>query len=222
MKLGNVASVALLLALSTVGAVSAATITESGAGGAIPEFGSGAAQFDINVGTAGFISDVTVRLTGLSHTRVGNLRITLSNTTTGAMADLVYRIGSIGGGAGDNSNYSGNYAFNDAFAGDIWAVADAANGTNSIVAGGNYFATGLDGGLVTILDTFGGTDSAGLWQLTIADLVSNDTGSLTSWEVELVTGSAPLPPPPPSVPEPSTYILFGLGLGGIAALRRKR
>jgi hypothetical protein len=222
MTLRNALSVATLWAVLTAGSALAATITEAGAGGAIPEFGSGAAEFEINVGPAGFISDVTVRLTGLSHTRVGNLRITISNTTTGASADLVYRIGSIADGAGDNSNYSGNYAFNDAFTGDIWAVAGSVNGTNTIVAGGDYFATGLDGGLVTILNAFGGTDSAGVWRLTIADLVSNDTGSLTSWEIELETGSAPPPPPPSSVPEPSAYILFGLGLGAIAAIRRRR
>jgi PEP-CTERM motif/Proprotein convertase P-domain len=219
MKLANGPLIATLWVLTIAGPASAATITTAGSGGAIPEFGVGVAQFDINVGTSGFISDVTVRLTGLSHTRVGNLRVTISNTTTGAFADLVYRVGSLAGGAGDNSNYSGNYAFNDAFSGDIWAAAGAASGTNAIVAGGDYFATGLDGGLVSILSAFSGTDSAGVWRLTIADLVNNDTGSLTSWELELQTGSAP---PPSTVPEPSSYILFGLGLGGLAALRRRR
>jgi len=224
MKLGNVASVAILLALSTIGSASAATITQIGAGGAIPEFGSGAAIFDINIGTGGLITDVSVRL-DLTHTRVGNLRVTLTNVNSAVSQFLFYRLGATGGaGAGDNSNFGGgSYIFNDAFTGNLLTAAVAANGTNAIVAAGNYFAAGIDGVKVNLLDIFGGLDAQGTWRLTIEDLRDNDIGSLGQWELTLVTGSAPPPPPPPpAVPEPSTYILFGLGLGGLATLRRRR
>jgi subtilisin-like proprotein convertase family protein len=224
MKLANIASLAILLALSTTGGASAATITQIGAGGPIPEFGSGAAVFDINIGTAGFITDVSIRL-DITHTRVGNLRVTLSNVDSAVAQSIFYRLDVPGGTGvpGDNSNFAGgSYVFNDAFTGNLLTAAvTGANGTNSVVAPGNYFAAGIDGVKVNLLDAFGGLDAQGTWRLTIEDLDSNDTGSLSEWALTLETGSAP-PPPTPTVPEPSAYILFGLGLGALATLRRRR
>jgi subtilisin-like proprotein convertase family protein len=219
MGLGKIASVAVLWTISTVVAASAATIVEIGSGGAIPEFGDGPAIFEINIGTAGFITDVTVRL-DLNHDRVGNLRVTLTNVDSAASQYLFYRLGFPGGtgSPGDNSNFAGgSYAFNDAFTGNLLTATTDASGTNSIVAPGNYFAAGIDGVKVNLLDAFGGLDAQGAWRLTIEDLTDNETGSLDEWALTLETDSAP-----PSVPEPSTYMLLGLGLGGFAALRRRR
>jgi subtilisin-like proprotein convertase family protein len=221
MKLRNIASVAMLWAISTAGGASAATVTGSAAPNApIPTTGTlGNVTFDIVIGISGEITDVTVRL-NISHSQVGDLRISLSNDDYSITRDLVYRVGASGGtGGGDNSNLLGVYSFNDNFAGNIWTAAGNVNGTNTTVATGNYRATTIDGVNVALTaGGFGGEDTLGTWHLTINDLINNNAGTLTSWELEFATNDTP----PPTVPEPSAYMLFGLGLGGLAALRRKR
>jgi subtilisin-like proprotein convertase family protein len=224
MRLGNLASVAILLALSAAGSVSAATITADvsfpNPGTAIPDNSSSGISFDINIGTGGTVSDVTVRF-NMTHPQVGDIHVTLTNPQ-GDVADVVYRLG------GDtwNRNYGADYSFNDAnttgtYLGNFWTAAAAASGTNAVVDGGAYFASTTTGTPVSLNTLLGGDDAAGIWTLTIYDLRNNNTGNLHSWGLTLETGAS-APPPPPTVPEPSAYILFGLGLGALATLRRRR
>lgn len=195
------------------GTATAATITQSGAGGALPDLST--VTFDIAIGTAGTVSDVTVRF-DITHPQVGDLRVSLTNVTAGVTRDLVYRLG----GDTYNRNYAGEYVFNDAFAGNLWTAAAAASGTNAAVATGNYFASTTTGTAVDLSAAFAGTEALGVWRLTIEDFRGSNIGTLNGWGLTLETGSAP--PPPPSVPEPSTYLLFGLGLSVLAAIRRRR
>ena len=210
-----------VLALALTSLASAATIVETGVGGAVPATGtSGSSFFDIVIGDSGTISDMTVRLLGFSHTQVGDLRITLSNVEDGVSRDLTYRVGASGGtGGGDNSNLSGNYAFNDAYTASIWTAAGNAHGTNTIVPVGNYFASTIDGVSVSLLGGFGGLDAAGTWRLTVNDLVHNNSGSFAQWQLELTTNENPVTS---TVPEPATYLLFGLGLTALAFRRKRR
>jgi len=215
MKLGKVASVAILWTLSTAGIASAATIiVDSAVSTAIPDNSS--VSFNINISDTGTVADVTVRF-DITHQQVGDIRITLANPT-GGIADVVYRLG----GDTYNRNYGGLYEFNDGYAGNFWTAAGAAAGTNATVAPGNYFASTTTGTAVSLNTLLGGFDVQGNWTLTVYDLrTGNNTGAmLNSWGLTVET--AFVPPPPPTVPEPSAYILFGLGLGGLAAIRRKR
>ena len=77
-----------------------------------------------------------------------------------------------------------------------------------------------DGSLATtsdpqtaMLSAFIGTDANGIWNLQLKDFVAaSETSTLVSWGMT-ITG----------VPEPQTYALvFGIGLMGVAILRKKR
>jgi subtilisin-like proprotein convertase family protein len=218
MKLGKVVSAAILWALSTAGAASAATIImDSAVSTGIPDNSS--VSFNINISDAGAVSDVTVRF-NMTHLQVGDIRVTLANPT-GGIADVVYRLG----GDTYNRNYGGLYEFNDGYAGNLWtATAALAGGTNAVAPPGNYFASTVAGAAVSLNALLGGSDVQGDWTLTVYDLrTNNNAGAIVnSWGLTIETASAPPAPPLPSVPEPSAYILFSLGLGGIAAIRRRR
>src|SRR5262249_5289092 len=81
----------------------------------------------IPIDTHGPVMDVTVRF-NIVHSYVGNLTIGLTHTThaNGGTQSLVFVIFyHVGGSAvGDSSNLDGEYRINDAFTGDLWAVAD--------------------------------------------------------------------------------------------------
>jgi len=197
--------------------------TYSGTGGSIPDgtvFVSTPGVFtsDIVVPDIFLISDVTVRLFGLTHGFVGDLRVSLTNVGTGTEVFLFRQVGqnavthSCAGnpipGASCTSDLSGTYAFNDAFAGDFWA----ASGTSPLPPG-NYFPTGGNGVATSLNAGFAGLLSSGTWRLTIGDYEPQDVGNLGSWELEL-TGSG--------VPEPSTAWLLVSAAAALGFYRRRR
>ncbi|MCZ8024725.1 MAG: proprotein convertase P-domain-containing protein [Microcystis sp. LE19-10.1B] len=197
---------------------SAATFTFTGSGGNIPDDNTTGFSSTITVPTSSnfLITDVTVTLTGLQHNSLGQVRAALTYVPTNTTVALFNRVGRIvppATATGDNSNFNGNYSFNDAFTGDIWTVA-ASGGNLFNVASGNYFATGGNSSTkVPMLASLGGQESSGVWRLTIADTVAGTTGSFTSWTLNL-QGTP--------IPEPSSSLgLLALGLlGARAALER--
>jgi subtilisin-like proprotein convertase family protein len=206
------ASTVSAIASLTVLPASAVSFTGTGAGFNIPDNNATGASSTIVVPDSFSITDITVTLNSLTHTYVGDLIATLTHVDTGTTVSLFNRIGRVSA-AGDASNFGGNYSFNDAFTGNIWAVA-ASGGSSFVIPSGNYFPTGAGSStLVPMLTSLSGELSSGTWRLTISDNVADDTGALGSWALNL-QGTP--------IPESSSVLgLLALGLlGAGAALKR--
>jgi hypothetical protein len=203
------ASTVSAIASLTVLPASAVSFTGTGAGFNIPDNNATGASSTIVVPDSFSITDITVTLNSLTHTYVGDLIATLTHVDTGTTVSLFNRIGLVSSGAGDSSNFGGNYSFNDAFTGNIWAVA-ASGGSSFVIPSGNYFPTGAGSStLVPMLTSLSGELSSGTWRLTISDNVAADTGALGSWALNL-QGTP--------IPESSSVLgLLALGLLGAAA-----
>ena len=199
-----------------------ALVAFAGAAQAQTFFGTGAAIPDNNAagvnggnivvaGPLGTIQTVSFGMQGLTHTWVGDLIATVTytpNTGSPISVNLMNRIGVVTTGAGDSSDFNGDYTFSDSGA-DIWAAAAAA-GSGVAIAAGDYRATGAGSGTaINLTSLFAGADATGTWSLNVADRASADLGAITGWSVTLT-----------SVPAPSALAL--MGLGGLVAGRRRR
>jgi subtilisin-like proprotein convertase family protein len=209
---GTVSAIASL----TVLPASAVTFTETGTGFSIPDDNATGASSTITVPTSSnfLITDITVTLNNLTHTWIGDLIATLTYVPTNTTVSLFNRIGRVSSDGGDGSNFNGTYSFNDAFTGNIWAVA-ASGGSSFVIPSGNYFPTGAGSStLVPMLTSLSGELSSGTWRLTISDNQQLDTGALGSWTLNLQGN----PSSPVSVPESTSGLgLLALGLLGAAA-----
>lgn len=206
---GTVSAIASL----TVLPASAVSFTGTGAGFSIPDGNSTGASSTITVPTSSnfLITDITVTLNNLTHTWIGDLIANLTYVPTNTTVSLFNRIGQ----GNEGSDFNGTYSFNDAFTGNLWAVA----APPVVIPSGNYFPTGAGSStLVPMLTSLGGSQTAGDWRLTISDNEGGDTGALGSWTLNL-QGT---PIAPVSVPESISGLgLLALGLlGAGAALKR--
>ena len=182
----------------------------TGAGGAIPD-GTlgfpGVLSSQIDVPDSFQITDVTVTLLGAQHTWIGDLAVTLTHEVSQTSVVLFDRVGLITPpGFGDSSNLGGDYLFNDAFAGDLWAAAAATTGFNPVPPG-DYAPSGR-ANAASSLSAFTGEIAAGTWTLTIEDYAGENIGSIVAWELSLV-------------PAPSTIPLLALAAGLATRARRR-
>ena len=203
--------IAVLALVAFAGAAQAQTLF--GAGASIPDnnpagVNGGDIVFAAPLGT---IQTVSFGMQGLTHTWLGDLIATVTytpNTGSAISVNLFNRIGLPPAGAGDSSDFGGDYTFSDSGA-DLWAAASAA-GAAAAVAAGDYRATGAGSGAAIDLTTlFAGADATGTWSLNVADRAGADVGAFTGWSVTLT-----------SIPAPSALAL--MGLGGLVAGRRRR
>jgi subtilisin-like proprotein convertase family protein len=165
---------------------------------------------------SGPLASVDITLTGLVHTWAGDLIATLT-APGGTVADLMRRPTTAGtplSTFGDSSNFNGTYRFIDGGA-DLGVELNLGLSAY-VVRSGDYQAStrtvGVTANTPVFLNTvFAGTEIFGTWVLRISDNAAGDLGSL---------GSATLNVTP--VPEPGTYLMFGAGLLGLLAWRRRR
>lgn len=147
----------------------------------------------VDVSSHFVVQDLNVLLSGLNHTYDADLVISIF-APTGTSVLLSNRRG----GSGNNFQ---NVVFDDSAA-------------NSISQGSAPFNNTFRP--EEALSVFNGIDAFGTWTLRISDVASQDTGTLKSWGLDITpvaTGAA--------IPEPASIAIFGLGLLGFAASRRK-
>jgi len=175
---------------------------------AIPDSGGGPASTTLTVADhiiAG--SDFYVDLI-IDHSWQGDLRVWVMGPT-GAMIDLVNRPGFTGTGFGFSTDDFGDPAtgakmnFRDSGA-LRYALPDIAAGINNPTGDWKAVGGSMDA-------TYSGLDIFGTWTLFAEDFAGGDTGFLLNFSIH---GTA--------VPEPATFIAFGVGAAGILALRRRR
>ena len=191
------------------------TFTGSGSGFSIPDSNPRGAFSDIVVADNFLINDITVGLNAITNPWIGDLIVTLTHIDTSTTVELFNRVGRVGGQGGNNSNLNGTYSFNDAFTGDLWAVASSGDAYFNI-PGGDYFPTGVGSSAkVPMLTTISGLPSSGTWRLNISDGSRSDVGTLGSWSLNL-QGSSPA-----SVPGPLPLLGAGAAFGWSRRLRKR-
>ncbi|HZW05492.1 MAG TPA: hypothetical protein VFF65_00085 [Phycisphaerales bacterium] len=170
----------------------------SGAGFSIPDNNAGGASSSVNVaGVGNGITGITVTLHGFSHTWLGDVTATLSGPAGSFV--LFDRPGNPASVNGNSNDTSGDYLFTDA--------APGVFSTSGAVPAGSYRTSSDDVAPTSLMGFFGGTSADGMWTLTMTDSAGLDVGGITGWSLDVV-------------PTPGAAAM--LGLGGLAALRRRR
>ena len=146
------------------------------------------------------IQDLSVSL-DLQHTMFGNLLMTVA----GPNGDVITLTEA---GPGNDNFVAGEiYTWRDSAAAPLSELPG-----NSDIPGGAFLPSGG-----TFAGLYGGLDVQGDWTLTITDLVNGHRGTLLNWTLDVEPANNI-----DTVPEPGMMLLFGTGLVGILAYRRRR
>ena len=190
-----------------------------GTGGLIPD--GDVMTTDIVVPDLFTVSGVQVTLTDLTHTFVGDLSVQLTHIPSGITLDLFRFIGedATTGRCADSTappgtcfeDLGGTYVFSSLGVLTLDAAARLAAPLGPVPPGTYLPATG--NGVATSFSVFNGVSSQGTWRLTITDHELEDTGSFTSWTLDLAAAQA--------TPEPATLSLVALGIGAVLFVRRR-
>lgn len=175
--------------------------SSTGPGAVIPDAEelTGAPAFvssDVDLVESISVESLTVQISGLVHSWVGDVSIELTHVPSGRSATLVFRVGvpprPEENEFGDSSNYGGDYVFTDGAAESVWEAAGN-GGTLFVIPPGAYFPSGEGQGvLLPSVPEFDGINAQGTWRITIGDWAAGDTGAFVSWTLE-IEGSKALP-----------------------------
>ncbi len=182
------------------------------------------AGFTSNIGPTVQNQTVAVRLNRLTHSWIGDLTIRV-NFLSAALGTnhswtLLAQPGSDVVGGGFNDDFTGDYAFgefdlpNTLYQRDLYDYAQF--GPTAVVPTGDYFAfDGQNYGSPGAI--YGGLNPNGTWTLSIADAAGGDVGAVGSWDLafNVLTNNT-------VVPEPSSFVLMGMGLAALVYVGRRR
>ena len=168
----------------------------------------------LGVGDLGAISDLEVEV-AIDHTWVGDLIITLEGPD-GTIITLMDRPGRDGAGFGDSSNLSPSFPIRFVDGAALAAEDAGIPCENDDVIGVACDVPPIYDPDESLLAAFAGDEIFGNWRLQITDNAGGDTGTFVSWTLHATVGNGE------DIPEPGTLALFGVGLAGLAILRRRK
>lgn len=210
-------------AVAALAGIAQADIYTGGTGGNIPDGGNQVSGTPavFTLGAVNLPNPTISSFNGIAiamnHTFVGDLLITLTSPG-GQTADVLVRPGVT---SATSFGTGGDFVFGAATGGNAYVFVNSGGlafpiANSSIIPTGTYnrlpaangtvVATGASGNDFTI---FNGGDVNGNWTLTVRDFVSQDTGNVVGWSLDITT-----------VPTPGAAAL--LGLGGLVIGRRRR
>lgn len=207
--------------LAVAATANAVLYTYSAGAGTIPDNNPAGTSVTFNVTDRIFVKDVQVKFVGLNHTWIGDLAMTLTNSssTTAVLFDRVGRTATTGFGQSGDFLAANAYSWSNSpgfF--DPSLVMPTVIGN---LASGNYqsFLNATPGsstsnnpnGLNALVSPT--QDAFGTWTLFAGDYAGGDLGGWTS--VDLIINGNP-------VPEPATMTALALGLGALVARRRRK
>ena len=197
------AATAGLAIAATALAVGNVTIPGGGAF-AIPDNSPGGASSSLNTNVGSPFTVVGVSFTGLAHTWVGDLSMTLTGPGAGNSFNFFFRPGqTTPTSVGQNGDFlsANSYSFVDG--GLAW-------NTGTVIPSGAYAPIRSPFAPAQSISSFGGLNGVdGTWTLNISDNAGLDTGGIQGWSLIVKP-----------VPTPGAAAL--LGVAGLAGLRRRR
>lgn len=152
---------------------------------AIPDDDAGGVVSTLYVPVSGRIKDIDVRIAGIDHSFVGDLKVELTSPDNGTTVRLIEHVGGPNNGGDDLVDT----VFDDDATTAIGAGASSAPYTGTFRPQGDQLAR------------LNGKEQQGTWKLRVSDRFENDTGSLLGWALSIRTAQCD-----PDVNAPETEI----------------